>query len=289
MSSVLSGSEVSAAPTTSDASVVRRVDWKREPLFHFILIGAVLFGVDALIAGQADDPHRIDLDAQVDAEAQQMFESARGRKPNADELRALRQVWLDNEVLYREGLALGLDKGDKSIRERVIFKALSMVDSNTKRPEFDDKTIREWFEKNRARYDIPQRFNFQEAVISGEASEATVRSFVSALNAGRTPEVQAGLRVFTDRPHANLVDSYGEEFAIALEGSPTGEWRALQTKSGWRAMRLEAIVPKEAADFERLRGIVTQDWTDAVMSEQRSAAVAALAKKYSIVVDGVKQ
>ncbi len=256
---------------------------------HFILIGAVLFGVDSLIAGQADDPNRIELDQQVDAEAQQAFEAARGRKPDAAELKALRQVWLDNEVLYREGVALGLDKGDKSIRERVIFKALSMVDNNTKRPAFDDKVVREWFEKNRARYDIPQRFNFQEAVLSGEVSEATVRSFVSALNSGNTPEVQAGLRVFTDRPHANIVDSYGEEFATALESSPVGEWRALQTKGGWRAMRLEAVVPAEAADFERLRGVVTQDWTDTVMSEQRSAAVGALAKKYTIVIDGVKQ
>jgi len=288
MSSVWSDSGLSSTSTTS-AAQARRVDWKREPLFHFILIGAVLFGLDALIAGRADDPHRIELDAQVDAEAQQMFESARGRKPDADELRALRQVWLDNEVLYREGLALGLDKGDKSIRERVIFKALSMVDSNTRRPAFDDKVVREWFGKNRSRYDIPQRFNFHEAVLSGEVTEATVRSFVRALNAGATPDAQAGLRVFTDRPHANIVDSYGEELASELESSPVGEWRALQTKSGWRAMRLESVVAAEAADFERLRGVVTQDWIDAVMSEQRSAAVAALAKKYTIVVDGVKQ
>nr|WP_298725987.1 peptidylprolyl isomerase [uncultured Steroidobacter sp.] len=288
MSSVLSSSGIGAAASSSVAPA-KSVRWTREPLFHFILIGAVLFGVDAFIAGQADDPNRIELDAQVDAEAQQAFEAARGRKPNAEELRALRQVWLDNEVLYREGLALGLDKGDKSIRERVIFKALSMVDSNTKRPEYDEKVVREWFEKHRSRYDIPQRFNFQEAVLSGEVSEATVRSFVSALNAGATPDVQAGLRVFTDRPHATIVQSYGEEFAATLENSPPGEWRALQTKTGWRAMRLESTVAAEPADFERLRGIVTQDWTDAVMSEQRSAAVGALAKKYTIVIDGVKQ
>ncbi|WP_241520729.1 peptidyl-prolyl cis-trans isomerase [Steroidobacter cummioxidans] len=274
---------------SSTAEPAKSVRWTREPLFHFILIGAVLFGVDSLIAGQADDPNRIELDAQVDAEAQQTFEAARGRKPNAEELRALRQVWLNNEVLYREGLALGLDKGDKSIRERVIFKALSMVDTSTKRPEYDEKVLREWFEKNRSRYDTPQRFNFQEAVLSGEVSEATVRSFVSALNAGATPDVQAGLRVFTDRPHATIVQAYGEEFATTLESSPPGEWRALQTKGGWRAMRLESAVAAEAADFDRLRGVVTQDWTDAVMSEQRSAAVGVLAKKYTIVIDGVKQ
>lgn len=288
MSSVLSTSVASAAASSS-ATPSRSVRWTREPLLHFILIGAVLFGVDTLIASRADDPHLIELDTEVDTEAQRMFEAARGRKPNADELRALRQVWLDNEVLYREGLALGLDKGDKSIRERVIFKALSMVDANTKTPPYDEKALRDWFEKNHARYDQPARFNFQEAVLSGDSSEGAVRAFVSALNAGRSPDSEAGLRVFTDRPHTNLVQSYGEEFAAALEGSPTGEWRALQDKKVWRAVRLESSVAAQPANFEQLRGIVLQDWTDAVMSQQRSAAVAALAKKYTIKIEGMKR
>lgn len=286
MSSVLTSSDASGI-SSEPAVPVRGGRWMREPLLHFILIGAVLFGVDSLIAGQADDPHLIQLDAEANAEIKQVFSSSRGREPNAEELKALQQVWLDNEVLYREGLGLGLDKGDKAIRERVIFKALSMVDANTKRPPYDEKVLRDWFEQNRARYDIPERFNFQEAVLSGDASESVVRAFVSALNSGTTPDTQAGLRVFTDRPHGNIVQSYGAEFAAALEASPSGEWRALQDTKGWRAMRLEAKVAAQAADFEQLRGVVLQDWTDEVMAKQRSSAVQALAQKYTIVVDGV--
>jgi hypothetical protein len=258
------------------------IEWAREPLLHFIVLGALLFGLDALIAGQEDDPHTIVLGAEVDNEARQVFEAARKRPPNEEELRALRQVWLDNEVLYREGLALELDKGDQAIRERVIFKALSVVDAGTKRPPYDEKTLREWFEKNRTRYDEPARYDFQEAVLAGESSEAAVRAFVSALNAGAAPDVEAGLRVFTARPHGNLVQSYGAEFAAALEASPRGEWRALQSRDGWRAMRLESTAAAKPAEFEQLRGVVLQDWTDATMSEQRSAAVRAWAKKYTI-------
>src|SRR5688572_21097497 len=275
MASVLTTSDVSM--TSSRASIDK---WAREPLLHFVLIGAVLFGLDYFIASRADDPHTIVIDAAVDTEAKQTFQTSRGREPNAEELQALRQVWLDNEVLYREGVALGLDKGDTAIRERVIFKALSMVDANTQRPEVDEKVLREWFEKNRARYDQPARYNFQEAVLSGESSETTVRSFVSALNAGQAPDIEAGLRVFNGRPHGNLVQSYGENFATALMASPPGEWRAIQSNDGWRAMRLESVTPGQAAEFEKLQGIVLQDWTDAVMAEQRSAAVRALAKKY---------
>lgn len=259
--------------------------WAREPLLHFVLIGAVLFGLDHCIAVRADDPHTIVIDAAVDAEAKQTFQTSRGREPTAEELKALRQVWLDNEILYREGVALGLDKGETAIRERVIFKALTMVDANTKRPEFDEKVLSDWFEKHRARYDQPARYNFQEAVLSGESSETTVRSFVSALNAGRAPDVEAGLRVFNGRPRSNVEQSYGAEFASALETSPVGEWRAIQSKDGWRAMRLESIAPGQPAEFQKIQNVVVQDWTDAVLSEQRSAAVHALAKKYTIKIE----
>jgi hypothetical protein len=264
------------------SSCGRLPDWTREPLLHFIVLGALLFALDYFIAGRTDDPHSIVMDAEVDNEAKQLFQASRGRAPNDEEMRALRQVWLDNEVLYREGLALGLEKGDTAIRERVIFKALSMVDAGTKRPPFDDKLLRDWFEKHRAKYDEPARYDFQEAVLTGESSESAVRSFVSALNAGTSPDAEAGLRVFTARPHGNLVQSYGAEFAKSLEALPPGEWRALQSRDGWRAMRLGTITAAEPADFEQLRGVVLQDWTDATLAEQRSAAVRALTKKYKV-------
>lgn len=258
--------------------------WTREPLLHFVLLGAALFGIDHLIASREADPRVIVVDAEVDKEAIAVFKAERGVEPTAEELYALRRVWLDNEVLYREGLAMELDKGDKSIRERVIFKALSVVDANAKLPKFDDATLREWFEKNRARYDEPARYDFQEAVLAGDRSESAVRAFVNELNAGTPGDKQAGLRVFTGRPHANIVQGYGEEFARELEALPRGEWRAIKSKSGLRIMRLESVSEAHPASFEALRGIVLQDWTDATMAEQRSNAVRALAKKYSVTV-----
>ena len=81
--------------------------WLREPLLHFVVLGALLFGVDHCSPAARDDPRTIVVDAEVDAKAMQVFKDARGRDPNEEELYALRRVWLDNEVLYREGLAFG--------------------------------------------------------------------------------------------------------------------------------------------------------------------------------------
>lgn len=279
MSSVLPPTALTTRPR------LRPPGWAREPLLHFLLLGAVLFGIDHLLNRSKGDANEIVISAEVDEEARQLFKAKRGQDPSAQEMAALRKVWLDNEVLYREGIALHLDKGDTAIRERVIFKALSVVDGGTKLPAVSDALLRDWFEKRRAKYDEPARFDFQEAVLEGNPTEPVIRAFVDQLNNGTPGDAKAGLRVFKGRPHANLLQSYGEDFAKTLEAATPGQWQALKSREGWHAVRLDAATPPRPADFEALRGVVLQDWTDATLAEQRSAAVAALSKKYTIRVE----
>src|SRR5262249_22879766 len=152
----------------------------------------------------------------IERETRETFKAARGREPNAEELEALHRVWLDNEVLYREGLAMEVDKGDPAIRERVIFKELSVIDANVHLPPADDQLLRAWFEAHRDKYDEPARYDFEEAALSGQSSEAMVREFVAALNGGTPGDAKAGLRVFKARPYGSIVESYGAEFAKTL-------------------------------------------------------------------------
>ncbi|MEP6504018.1 MAG: peptidylprolyl isomerase [Betaproteobacteria bacterium] len=271
------------AAGSAGAAIARRwPNWLREPLLHFVVLGAALFVGDHVLFVRNDDPRTIVVGADVDAQARALFKASRGREPNAQELAALRQVWLDNEVLYREGLALQVDKGDPAIRERVIFKALSMVDASVKLPPVDDAVLRRWFEGHRAKYDEPPRFDFDEATLAGDSSEGGARSFAASLNAGASGDLGAGLRVFKGRPRENLLQSYGPEFAQALESAPPLQWQALRTREGWRVVRLDRATPGRPAAFEPLRTVVQQDWTDATLSEQRSAAVHSMARKYTI-------
>jgi hypothetical protein len=263
--------------------------WLREPLLHFLVLGALLFAIDHALSSRAEDPRRIVISAEVDDETRQLFHAARGRDPDAAELAALRQRWLDEEVLYREGLALGVDRGDKAIRDRVIFKSLSVIDAGLKLPPYDDATLRGWFETQRAKYDEPTRFDFEEAVLAGHPTDAQVAAFVAELNGGLPGDAQAGLRVFKGRPHASLEQSYGAEFVLALQQSRAGTWRALPSRGGMKAIRLNSVLPAKPARYEVVRNIVVQDWTDATMAEQRTATVRALAKKYSVTYQGAAQ
>ena len=278
------GATATAAVTPpSPPGGFRPAAWLREPLLHFVVLGGLLFGIDHLVRLRTDDPRTIVIDTDVEREAIETFRASRGRAPNDEELGALRKVWLDNEVLYREGLALQVDKGDPAIRERVIFKALSVVDSNVKVPAADEAVLRAWFEAHREKYDEPTRYDFDEAVLSGDSSEAAVRGFVDALNAGTPGDAKAGLRVFKGRPRANLDQSYGPDLAVMLAAWVPGQWQAVHTREGWRAMRLGKVIAARPANFAVLRGVIFHDWTDAVAAEQRTAAVRALAKKYKVV------
>ena len=256
--------------------------WWREPLLHFALLGALLFAIDHALVSRENDPSTIVVDAPVIEEAKKVFRSSRNRDPNAQELEALTRRWIDNEILFREGLALGVDEGDSAIRERVIFKSLMLIETGIKLPPADDATLRRWFENQREKYDEPARYDFQEAVLTDDNTEAGAKAFAQMLNSGTPGDARAGLRVFKGRPHANLVQSYGPDFADALQAGAVAEWRAMQTRDGWRVMRLDASTPARAAAFENVRNVVLQDWTDTTMAELRTQAVRERGRKYKL-------
>jgi len=271
--------------TNTDRTEAERSRWWREPLLHFALLGGLLFAVDHALVARESDPHTIVVDAGVVEEVKQVFRSSRNREPNPQELEALTQRWIDEEILFREGLALGVDQDDAAIRERVIFKSLMVMEAGLSPPPVDDATLRLWFETQRAKYDQPARYDFQEAVLTDDNTEAGALALARVLNTGADAEAKAGLRVFKGRPLASLVQSHGPDFAQALESGGVGEWRALQTAEGWRVMRLDAISPARAAVFENVRNVVLQDWTDATMAELRAQAVRARGKKYKLKLE----
>jgi hypothetical protein len=284
-SSGASATPAAAASThPAPASPTGQRRWLREPLLHFALAGAALFALDAWVVAGRDDPNTITLTTAVDGELRQLFVEGRGRPPTDAELASLRQRWFDNEMLYREGLALGLDRGDPGIRERVIFKALNVVEAGLQRPVADEATLQAWFEQQRARYDEPPRVDLFEAVMPGKPSADEVAAFVKALNAGRADTQEAGLRIFRARPMGSIQESFGADFAAVLADLPLKTWHALDTPNGPRAMMVEVRTPGRAVTLDEVRDRVLPDWRDQRMAELRTAGVRALADKYALRV-----
>ena len=258
------------------------VPWFREPLLHFVLLGAVVFAADAVISSRQSNPKVITIGPEVIQEINTVYRNATGRDPSAADLKVLRERWLDNEVLYREGLALRVDQGDSSIRDRVIFKALNVMQANINLPPADEKSLRSYFDKNRLQYDEPARIDFLEAVLVGDKSPAAAQAFVAALNAGSSGDKQSGLRVFKGRPRNTLVQSYGEEFSAALERLPVGVWHVLSSKDGVHVVQLQATQAGALTPYETVKARVLQDWRDDTMQALRTNVVRELGKKYAV-------
>ena len=274
------GQSVRSPQNAAPASLLGRA--LREPLLHFVVLGALLFGVDTTLETLRDDRKTINVPASAQADARTVFVNSVGREPTAAESQILTDRWVDNEVLYREALALGLDRGDASIRERLIFKALSVTQSGLSLPPVTDAELRSWFDQHRDKYDEPARLDFLEAVVSGDGAERSARALADALNAKTNSDVDSSLQVFRGRPRRHLIVSYGEDFTHALEGAKPGRWIVLKGLAGSHVVQLESMKPAVPANYEIVRDTVKKDWSEQTMSQLTTDTVRAMGKKYRI-------
>ncbi len=259
----------------------------REPLTHFVVLGALIFLADYFLLSMRGDPQEIVITKETYDEARGAFVAGMKREPSAAELKVLTDRWVDNEVLFREGLALGMDRGDQAMKDRVVFKVLTATQSGLALPKIDEAGLRQWFESRRDQYDLPVRLSFEEAVLA--ASDATpekLKKFVTALNGQQAPELEGSLRIFKDRPKPSLDQSYGPAFADALAKQTLGTWVVLESQEGYRAVRLTELTPGRAVSYEEMRERVYTDWKEITSSDLTKNAIREIAKKYRIRDEG---
>jgi len=145
----------------------------KEPLLHFAVLGIVLFVLYGLVSGGASSgPDEIVVDAPRIAALAEGFERSWRRPPTASDLDGLIESYVRDEVLYREGLALGLDLDDAVIRQRIRLKMEVISDG----PEGDvtDADLQKWFDANRDLYATPARYDLRQVYFDTTRHGATL-------------------------------------------------------------------------------------------------------------------
>jgi parvulin-like peptidyl-prolyl cis-trans isomerase-like protein len=256
----------------------------REPLLHFLVLGALIFAIHAAVTPSISKERLIEVTPEVRQSIIDLFKINReGREPNPDELAPLIDLWILNEITYREALALGLDKGDDMIRERIATKMRLLIFGNLKVPDPTEDELREWYEARRSQYDIPDVIGFYELPIGGAEAEEEARAILQQIETGNEPEaVRLRAHIFPNRPRHSLEPAFGKTFVDALAALPVGKWEVLQSQAGWHIVRVDSFRPGRKVELGEVQTQVIARWKDERGRLLGTAAVRDLGKSYVI-------
>lgn len=251
-----------------------------DPLVHFLVVGAALFGLLALGGGSAD-PESTREQIRIDAaEIRETLEAAtilQGREPTDEELRELVEPLIREEVLYREALALGLDENDDEVRRRLVEKMRYLTEDLADPEPASREALREFYASNRERFRIPERVTFDQLFFSprerGEQLEADVEAALEALREGADAEAFGDSTPlqsrFVDAPRDQVRVLFGEPFMQAVFDADAGRWIGpFESDFGLHLVRLVERKAARTPEFEA----VVDEAREQYAAERREAA-----------------
>lgn len=249
----------------------------REPLVHFLAGGLALFLLYAVIGGDdaEEDARRIVIDQSTVDYLAERHEATWSRPPTEQELSRLVEAYVREEVLYREGVAMGLDRHDPVVKRRVRQK-LDVLSEEFLRSETDPAELAGWYEANSERYTAPAVVTFEQVLLDpaeGEELEDAAAAVRAQLAAG-TPVAEAGAPTMLpsrlrQAPLDLVARDFGQAFAESLETVPQGEWAGpVFSGLGAHLVRIESRMPSRQPALDEVRTAVARDYE----AEQRRAA-----------------
>ncbi|MBN8511084.1 MAG: peptidyl-prolyl cis-trans isomerase [Burkholderiales bacterium] len=273
-----------------------------EPLLHFVLLGALLFGLYSLWPAGRDRPassHEIRLSLDELNQLVQLFQSQWRRPPTPQELRQLVENKVQQEVLYREALALGLDKDDEIVKRRMAQKMQFLAEDVAAAREPSADELRRWFDARRERFAQPPRLSLRHLYFStdrrGARAQADAQAALERL-AGQPQDAPLAATLadafmfqdhYRDRTPEFLAKEFGPAFAQAVARLPPGTWQGpVASGLGWHLVFVDTVVPGRVPAFEAVEGEVKQAWLAEQKAQAWRKAYQDLRAKYTVLLPG---
>lgn len=264
---------------------------------HFLLVGAALFGLDALTRGTpspsgagVEEPRRVVVTRAIVDELAAAFRTEHGRAPSRAELDAAVAQWVDDEVLYREGRRRGLERDDPRTRARVASRMAFVLRAQSVIPEPTEGELRAWLAAHADRFAVPERIDFTHVFVGGDdaAARARANELLGALSAGASParlgDTFSGGRHYRGRTVPDLSATFGETFAQGVRRQREGTWALHVSRFGQHVVRVERrTAASGTSDFASLRADVRHDWLEARRDRETRAAIAKVRARWEIV------
>ena len=265
-----------------------------EPMVHFLLIGIALFGAYRWMAPGDTTADRIVVTQGVVADLVTQHVAAKGREPSAVEMDHLIESYVRDEILYREGVKLGLERDDIVVKRRVRQKieVIEEEDASTRTPT--DADLSAYLAVNRSRFVQPAMLTFEQVFLGQSTSGPDVVRAVAvtreALSNGTDAE-ELGVRTLL--PHrmietpADLVArDFGAAFSAALEKLAVGEWAGpIDSSFGAHYVRVSERIPAAVPELAAVRDQVAREWENDRRQRARNDAYARMRRGYAVTIE----
>lgn len=269
----------------------------KDPLVHFLALGALLFAISAWRGESVTTGgERIVVTAEQVAQARAAATALQGREPTDEELEALLEPTIRDEVLYREALALGLDENDDEVRRRLIEK-MSYLTQDLADPEpGSEEDLRRFYEASPEIFTVPSLVSFDQVFFSpgarGAALDADAVAALAELNAGRDP-AEVGDRTplrdsYDDAPREQVAVLFGESLADALFTAEPGEWTGpYRSDFGLHLIRLRRRTEARLPPYDEIAERVAQEFAAQRRREANEREYRKMRAKYDVVIENL--
>jgi peptidyl-prolyl cis-trans isomerase C len=276
--------------------------WLREPLLHFLLLGLALFALYAYMhrgRGGVESSRQITVSLDELRQMDMYFESQWHRQPTATEFQAMVEDKVREEVLYREGLAMGLDKDDTIVKRRMAQKMQFLAEDVAAAHEPSTAELKAWFEKNSNKFALPSRYSFRHLYFSPDKrGRNTQDDAAKALTkiAGQTEDSKLAVSLsdpfmfqdyYGDRTPEALAKEFGPQFAVALEKLKPGSWQGpIESGYGWHLVYVDTVIPGRIPAFEEMEPDIKTAWLAEQKKQAWQKAYTEMRAKYIVLLPG---
>ncbi|SMO95891.1 peptidyl-prolyl cis-trans isomerase [Ruegeria faecimaris] len=264
----------------------------KEPLFHFFLIGAVIFIWFQIVTPEnetVEDFVTITIGENDIALLSDQFEARWKRRPSGAELQALTDATIREEVLVREARKLGLDRGDSVIRSRLSQKMDFLTEAIATSVVPEDEDLEAFLQNNSERYATPSKLAFIQVFIGEEPNKAEIEGVLAALRAGdEVSDLGASTLLPASMPltATRVIDSvFGSGFSKGLTTLDKGQWAGpIQSGYGVHLVQVQDIEPSQIPPLSEIHDAVLRDWRRVMSEDLAQAQYEILAANYEIIV-----
>ena len=265
----------------------------REPLVHFLLIGAGLFLLFHLTNGPVGD--KVDKIVVTPGQVEQMeakFTRTWMRSPTNQEMAGMIESYVRDEVYYREAVAMGLDRNDRTVRQRMRLKLEFLLEGLGDVAEPGNDVLTAYLQAHPDKFQVEARVSFWQVYLNPEKHpdiEVDAKSMLVRLKRGVAPESVGDSTLMRDEyilaTQSDIERQFGEPFArqvVALV--PDGWIGPLYSGLGGHLVKVTGRMEGRLPDLAEVRSQVEREYLAQRRQELKDIAYRKLRENYEVVI-----